>query len=1846
MPLQKLLSRHSAFLFILVFFLVTPRAHAAPTFSITGISDESILENTDYASPAPVTVGSVSGSVSYSLLNTVDPFSLYDIPMFSSMSPTDLLLYYLNDDSALFSVSSIDGIVTLSARDYENPDDKDTNNVYNVTLIATDSDGNRNAIAWHVTILDQPAVSFSLTGIADKSIYENTAYTSPTPGISGSTIGSVTYSLSGNDAGLFSVNSSTGVVQLATKDYEIPLDSNSDNVYEVTLIGTDGDDNTASLSWSVTILNLPSLTFTIDSVTDDTNENSAWTSPAPAISGSFRSPLQFSLSGDDAALFTLNGNGSVTLPAQNFETPNDANLDNVYEATLTAVDNDDNSASASIIVTVHDIPFDPDNDDDGDNVINMVEIAEKTDPHDPLSYRDSDGDGTPDAVDSDADNDLLLNIIDDNGHDPYADHDGDYVPDYLDADDRGDGNPANCEDYDTDDICDYGYKLDPIFDRDQDGKPNHADIDSDNDLIPDIVESSIDSDGDGLPDHLDIDSDNDSIPDIVESGTYGQDSNDNGIANRFDVLVTGGLDSNGDGIDDNVLPPDFDNDGTPDYLDTDSDNDHIPDALEGSSSHDSDNDGIDDVYDHDLTGGLDVNNDGINDSFPAPNTDGADNPDYLDTDSDNDGIGDAVESGSYGLDANGNGIDDRFDALMSVGTDSNGDGILEDRFPDTDNDGKPDFRDLDSDNDSLPDVLECGGTDNDENAISDLTTLVSLPLPDTDNDGLADCYDTDSNDDNIFDIEGTAYAAFDTNNDGMVDPTSDPDNDGIDNSIDNAPAQYGLIPLDTDHDGIPDNIDPDKDGDSISNAVETQADDDHDGIPNDLDDDSDGDGISDYEESGAPAKIGDSNSNGIDDSVDVLITGGIDLNGDGLDDQYLPVDSDGDGTADYLDEDSDNDGIMDVDEGASDPDSDGAGNYIDIDSDNDFIPDVIEGDIDTDNDTTPDYLDTDSDNDSIPDIDESGASNIDTDHDGIADRFDVSVTGGTDANNDGIDDNATARDSDNDLLPDYLDIDSDDDRVPDVLEAPASRDTDGDGLPDYLDIDSDNDGIGDQVESLSSGTDTNSNGIDDAFDAAISSGTDSNADGILDDVLPDTDNDGALDLRDLDSDNDTLTDVQESGGIDADGDGLSDVVILTAPPLPNADNDSLPDYRDTDSNNDNVYDIAETSLAVFDGNNDGMVDITNDSDADGIDDTVDTLPFQFGLLTVIPVLDDDHDNISNIEEGSIDTDGDGVINRLDRDSDNDGLSDWRESGTPAMIGDSNGNGLDDSIDVLITGGTDANNDGVDDRYAPVDTDKDGIPDYLDTDADNDGISDLEETGNITLSGNDSDGDGIDDVFDVDATGGVDADGDGIDDAVVLIVDTDHDGIPNYLDTDSDNDGFPDGIENDDTNHNRIPDRLEAERKIKGSSGSGSTNITLLVLLAFILFLRRRIFSIKHFLPALLFILVLPAHAEEEYVCRDYLQKPSGQAAFAPCFYVGLGLGMASMQPDTDASSWEIADDRDAALSVFTGYHFSRDWFVELMYARLGKATLDSKHVLITSQESIAYQSVAALAGYYLPLQDIFHTSIPVKFFLKAGIADLMYDASSTLVKMDNKQQTVPALGMGIEWPFHRDWMLRSEIDTFSSEVAYLNISVAWWFGGKTYHYEPAKPVSVEPPEKAATPETVVPEVASTSTSVSVPMPEVSVTWQEKPKAVPIDSDHDGVLDPLDECPDTPPRTKVDKKGCARYTGYIQSLYGAFNSTDLTYPSYTALDTVILLLKAYPDTRIEVQAHTDSRGTKEYNQWLSDKRAEVVKQYLVENGIAPSRIEAHGYGETRPLETNDTPEGRSRNRRIDFRVLGK
>jgi OOP family OmpA-OmpF porin len=140
----------------------------------------------------------------------------------------------------------------------------------------------------------------------------------------------------------------------------------------------------------------------------------------------------------------------------------------------------------------------------------------------------------------------------------------------------------------------------------------------------------------------------------------------------------------------------------------------------------------------------------------------------------------------------------------------------------------------------------------------------------------------------------------------------------------------------------------------------------------------------------------------------------------------------------------------------------------------------------------------------------------------------------------------------------------------------------------------------------------------------------------------------------------------------------------------------------------------------------------------------------------------------------------------------------------------------------------------------------------------------------------------------------------------------------------------------------------------------------------------------------------------------------------------------------------------------------------------------------------------------------------------------------------------------------------------------------------------------------------------------------------------VDSDGDGVCDDVDVCPGTPKGVQVDERGC---WSMEQTYLFDFDKSVVKPVFYPMLDEIAKIMKDNPKMTIELEGHTDSTGTDKYNQGLSERRANAIKKALIERTMADAdRLKAVGYGESKPIMTNKTKEGRAKNRRVDLKPI--
>lgn len=706
--------------------------------------------------------------------------------------------------------------------------------------------------------------------------------------------------------------------------------------------------------------------------------------------------------------------------------------------------------------------------------------------------------------------------------------------------------------------------------------------DTDGDGIIDIIENASTSpDLDGISNNLDVDSDDDSISDAIEYGVdvsgvnFALDADTDGIPDAMDAS-SGGTDTNSNDIVDSFEPIDSDGDGVPDYLDLDSDNDGIHDVDEhGFSGFDTNNDGR-------ITAdpGIDVNGNGQVDategSMPT-NTVGVTPPNYINIDSDSDGCVDALEAegtfapssldidGSFGdlVDANGvpnatpNGQPNAPAVTDSLDT------TTCDAFVDSDSDGITDGVDLDDDNDGILDFDECQYNAVVLGPFTNANT--SFDFTGTGGAGPASL--------NSITHQGVQYSDFlvpDGYQENFVSTNSNhiyEVNNNVDGNTGGAAGNNILNPMwnniilpafqsndfnyyqkqdggitTTDYYTLQYNTPIKITGDSFILISERGGNNNTTIEAYDVNGTYLGSQIVLVGSSANYLPTGTTTSNGQEIQIAVYALTDLGQPGQEIGSLRMLSASTGDGP----------DGKVFIVANTPicpDDDDDGIANQFDLDSDNDGISDVIESG------------GSDDDMDGLADDDNNNANNAGSN--GIPS---TAGTGTTAPNSDG---------NPNDL-PDYLDIDADDDGIPDNVEGqptatyqPPSgigntmtdvnmnglddnyengaligidpENTDSTDNPDYLDDDSDNDGILDieengDTDNSPSNMDTDGDGLDDAFDDNDDSA-----------VMGATVNDGinppdATNLGDADGDLGTGGDVdyRDANEIDTDGDGVLD----------------------------------------------------------------------------------------------------------------------------------------------------------------------------------------------------------------------------------------------------------------------------------------------------------------------------------------------------------------------------------------------------------------------------------------------------------------------------------------------------------------------------------------------------------------------------------------------------------------------------------------------------------------------------------------------------------------------------------
>jgi len=315
-------------------------------------------------------------------------------------------------------------------------------------------------------------------------------------------------------------------------------------------------------------------------------------------------------------------------------------------------------------------------------------------------------------------------------------------------------------------------------------------------------------------------------------------------------------------------------------------------------------------------------------------------------------------------------------------------------------------------------------------------------------------------------------------------------------------------------------------------------------------------------------------------------------------------------------------------------------------------------------------------------------------------------------------------------------------------------------------------------------------------------------------------------------------------------------------------------------------------------------------------------------------------------------------------------------------------------------------------------------------------------------------------------------------------------------------------------------------------------------------------------------------------------------------YAGVGMGSSWMNPSTsDTSVLKVNEKVAVGAQLSLGVDLSRHMAIELHSSDLGSAGL-------SPSGRVEYNIFGASALLYAGKNRHNYKRQGFSGFGRIGygfldggpIGDIDFEVAN---------QTHVLIGAGLEYMTHLGLGLRAEAISFDKDARYMQLGLVYRFGQKSRN----RPVEIAKVAKPA------------PKPVPTPIPVPAVVVAKKVIAEP---------------------TAIDK--CKQLTGTLDGVNFYSNSEALTGGAMQALDGVAEKLVNCPAINIEVSAHTDSFGAEDYNKKLSGRRAASVAKYLFDRGIGRSRLNARAFGETKPIDSNDTPEGRERNRRVELRIV--
>lgn len=330
------------------------------------------------------------------------------------------------------------------------------------------------------------------------------------------------------------------------------------------------------------------------------------------------------------------------------------------------------------------------------------------------------------------------------------------------------------------------------------------------------------------------------------------------------------------------------------------------------------------------------------------------------------------------------------------------------------------------------------------------------------------------------------------------------------------------------------------------------------------------------------------------------------------------------------------------------------------------------------------------------------------------------------------------------------------------------------------------------------------------------------------------------------------------------------------------------------------------------------------------------------------------------------------------------------------------------------------------------------------------------------------------------------------------------------------------------------------------------------------------------------------------LCLAWTYSATYAQEFKERIYVTGGLGVTLVEPESSTDTLTIGDNSDTGAHIGIGVDINRLLSLEVYAATLGEAQVDflGEEVGTIDYTVFGYSALGYLfnsrSGFVLGDESkhgLFRRE-GASLYGRLGIGHLQNDSTGVNFRRDNPNHL--AVGLGLEYGWENGFALRAEFLSLDTDAKYLSIGLLKRFGSAGALAVPALAAAIETPVVDA-PKKMVNEISRQTFFAPI----------------------------------VPP-----------------NIYFDVDEADLA-PEYRAMLDMFAERFAGNELRVKIEGHTDSIASERYNTGLSVRRAEAVANYLVSKGLERSKIDTVGFGELRPIDTNDTEEGRSLNRRADI-----